>query len=277
MEKNSKTLSFEFFPPKTASGLERLNNIAQAFEVVPAEYFSVTFGAGGSTQQGTLDTCRSLFDATKTPIAPHISGIGSDKEAILQSLNAYKDKGLKKLVVLRGDLPSGFGSIGDFPYAVNLIDFIIDEFENYFEIEVGSYPETHPEAVSPEQDLKYFCEKMSREVEGAVTQFFYNPDVYFKFIENCEKLGCSKPITPGIMPIVNKDALIRMAKNCGAKLPNSLIKQLDTYSKEDDVKKFGIEYVSSLVQELIKKGAPGIHFYTINQLEPTQQIIENLD
>ena len=277
MEKNSKTLSFEFFPPKTASGLERLNNIAQAFEVVPAEYFSVTFGAGGSTQQGTLDTCSSLFDATKTPIAPHISGIGSDKEAILKSLNAYKDKGLKKLVVLRGDLPSGFGSIGDFPYAVNLIDFIIDEFENYFEIEVGSYPETHPEAVSPEQDLKYFCEKMSREVEGAVTQFFYNPDVYFKFIENCKKLGCNKPITPGIMPIVNKDALIRMAKNCGAKLPNSLIKQLDTYSKEDDVKKFGIEYVSSLVQELIKKGAPGIHFYTINQLEPTQQIIENLD
>ena len=277
MEENSKTLSFEFFPPKTASGLERLNNIAQAFEVVPAEYFSVTFGAGGSTQQGTLDTCSSLFDATKTPIAPHISGIGSDKEAILQSLYAYKDKGLKKLVVLRGDLPSGFGSIGDFPYAVNLIDFIIDEFENYFEIEVGSYPETHPEAVSPEQDLKYFCEKMSREVQGAVTQFFYNPDVYFKFIENCEKLGCSKPITPGIMPIVSKDALIRMAKNCGAKLPNSLIKQLDTYSKEDDVKKFGIEYVSSLVQELIKKGAPGIHFYTINQLEPTQQIIENLD
>ena len=277
MEENSKTLSFEFFPPKTASGLERLNNIAQAFEVVPAEYFSVTFGAGGSTQQGTLDTCSSLFDATKTPIAPHISGIGSDKEAILKSLNAYKDKGLKKLVVLRGDLPSGFGSIGDFPYAVNLIDFIIDEFENYFEIEVGSYPETHPEAVSPEQDLKYFCEKMSREVEGAVTQFFYNPDVYFKFIENCEKLGCSKPITPGIMPIVSKDALIRMAKNCGAKLPNSLIKQLDTYSKEDDVKKFGIEYVSSLVQELIKKGAPGIHFYTINQLEPTKQIIENLD
>jgi methylenetetrahydrofolate reductase (NADPH) len=277
MEENSKTLSFEFFPPKTASGLERLNNIAQAFEVVPAEYFSVTFGAGGSTQQGTLDTCSSLFDATKTPIAPHISGIGSDKEAILQSLNAYKDKGLKKLVVLRGDLPSGFGSIGDFPYAVNLIDFIIDEFENYFEIEVGSYPETHPEAVSPEQDLKYFCEKMSREVQGAVTQFFYNPDVYFKFIENCEKLGCSKPITPGIMPIVSKDALIRMAKNCGAKLPNSLIKQLDTYSKEDDVKKFGIEYVSSLVQELIKKGAPGIHFYTINQLEPTKLIIENLD
>ena len=277
MEKNSKTLSFEFFPPKTASGLDKLVNIAKDFEAVPAEYFSVTFGAGGSTQQGTLDTCRSLFDATKTPIAPHISGIGSDKEQISLSLSAYKDKGLKKLVVLRGDLPSGFGSIGDFPYAVNLIDFIIDEFENYFEIEVGSYPETHPEAVSPEQDLKYFCEKMSREVQGAVTQFFYNPDVYFKFIENCEKLGCSKPITPGIMPIVSKDALIRMAKNCGAKLPNSLIKQLDTYSKEDDVKKFGIEYVSSLVQELIKKGAPGIHFYTINQLEPTKQIIENLD
>ncbi len=141
------------------------------------------------------------------------------------SLNAYKDKGLKKLVVLRGDLPSGFGSIGDFPYAVNLIDFIIDEFHNYFEIEVGAYPATHPEEIRQEKHLKYFCEKMSRDVEGAVTQFFFDPDVYFRFIENCKKLGCSKPITPGIMPIVNKDALIRMAKNCGAKLPNSLIKQ----------------------------------------------------
>ena len=277
MEKNSKTLSFEFFPPKTASGLEKLIHIAKDFEAVPAEYFSVTFGAGGSTQRGTLDACRSLFDATKIPIAPHISGIGSDKEAISLSLNAYKNKGLKKLVVLRGDLPSGFGSIGDFPYAVNLIDFINDEFDNYFDIEVGAYPETHPEAVSPEKDLKYFCEKMSRNVEGAVTQFFFDPDVYFKFVENCEKLGCIKPITPGIMPITNKDNLMRMAKNCGAKLPNSLISQLDTYSQEEDVKKFGIEYVSSLVQKLIKEGAPGVHFYTINQLEPTKLIIENLD
>jgi methylenetetrahydrofolate reductase (NADPH) len=231
MTENCKTLSFEFFTPKTASGLDKLVNIAKDFEAVHAEYFSVTFGAGGSTQQGTLDTCRSLFDATKTPIAPHISGIGSDKEAISLSLNAYKDKGLKKLVVLRGDLPSGFGSIGDFPYAVNLIDFINDEFDNYFEIEVGAYPETHPDAVSPEQDLKYFCEKMSRDVEGAVTQFFFDPDVYFKFVEDCEKLGCSKPITPGIMPITGKDALIRMAKNCGAKLPDSLITKLDTYSE----------------------------------------------
>ena len=277
MEKNSKTISFEFFPPKTASGSQKLIDLAKIFEAVPADYFSVTFGAGGSTQQGTLDTCRSLFDATKTPIAPHISGIGSDKESISHALNTYKDKGLKKLVVLRGDLPSGHGSIGDFRYAIDLIDFINEEYDNYFEIEVGAYPETHPEAVSPDHDLKYFCEKMSREVQGAVTQFFFDTDVYFKFVENCKKLGCDKPITAGIMPISNKDALIRMANNCGAKLPDSLIKQLDSYSEEEDIKKFGVDYVSSLVQELIKKGAPGIHFYTINQLEPTKLILDNLD
>ena len=277
MEKNSKTFSFEFFPPKTASGSQKLIDIAKIFEAVPAEYFSVTFGAGGSTQQGTLDTCRSLFDSTKIPIAPHISGIGSDKESISHALNAYKDKGLKKLVVLRGDLPSGYGSIGDFRYAVDLIDFINEEYDNYFEIEVGAYPETHPEAVSPDHDLKYFCEKMSREVQGAVTQFFFDTDVYFRFVENCKKLGCDKPITAGIMPISNKDGLIRMANNCGAKLPDSLIKQLDSYSEEEDIKKFGIDYISSLVQELIKKGAPGIHFYTINQLEPTKLILDNLD
>ena len=277
MEKNSKTISFEFFPPKTASGSKKLIDLAKIFEAVPADYFSVTFGAGGSTQQGTLDACRSLFDATKTPIAPHISGIGSDKESISLALNAYKDKGLKKLVVLRGDLPSGHGSIGDFRYAVDLIDFINEEYDNYFEIEVGAYPETHPEAVSPDHDLKYFCEKMSREVQGAVTQFFFDTDVYFRFVENCKKLGCDKPITAGIMPISSKDGLIRMANNCGAKLPDSLIKQLDSYSEEEDIKKFGIDYVSSLVQELIKKGAPGIHFYTINQLEPTKLILDNLD
>ena len=277
MEKNSKTISFEFFPPKTASGSKKLIDLAKIFEAVPADYFSVTFGAGGSTQQGTLDACRSLFDATKTPIAPHISGIGSDKESISHALNAYKDKGLKKLVVLRGDLPSGHGSIGDFRYAVDLIDYINEEYDNYFEIEVGAYPETHPEAVSPDHDLKYFCEKMSREVQGAVTQFFFDTDVYFRFVENCKKLGCDKPITAGIMPISNKDSLIRMANNCGAKLPDSLIKQLDSYSEEEDIKKFGIDYVSSLAQELIKKGAPGIHFYTINQLEPTKLILDNLD
>ena len=277
MEKNSKTISFEFFPPKTASGSQKLIDLAKIFEAVPADYFSVTFGAGGSTQQGTLDTCRSLFDATRTPIAPHISGIGSDKESISLALSAYKDKGLKKLVVLRGDLPSGHGSIGDFRYAVDLIDFINEEYDNYFEIEVGAYPETHPEAVSPDHDLKYFCEKMSREVQGAVTQFFFDADVYFRFVENCKKLGCDKPITAGIMPISNKGALIRMANNCGAKLPDSLIKQLDSYSEKEDIKKFGIDYVSSLVQELIKKGAPGIHFYTINQLEPTKLILDNLD
>jgi methylenetetrahydrofolate reductase (NADPH) len=277
MAENSKTLSFEFFPPKTPLGQEKLVKTAQNFEDLGAEYFSVTFGAGGSTQQGTLDTCSSLFNSTKTPIAPHISGIGSDKDLISLTLNQYKDRGFKKLVVLRGDLPSGFGAIGDFPYAVDLIDYINIEFENYFEIEVGAYPETHPEAISPEQDIKYFCEKMSRNIQGAVTQFFYDPEVYFRFVENCQKYGCDKPITPGIMPITNKDALIRMASNCGAKIPESLLQKIDSYSNEEDIEKFGSDYVSSLVRTLINNGAPGIHFYTINKLEPTKHIIDRLD
>jgi methylenetetrahydrofolate reductase (NADPH) len=277
MAENSKTLSFEFFPPKTPLGQEKLVKTAQNFEDLGAEYFSVTFGAGGSTQQGTLDTCSSLFNSTKTPIAPHISGIGSDKDLISLTLNQYKDRGFKKLVVLRGDLPSGFGAIGDFPYAVDLIDYINIEFENYFEIEVGAYPETHPEAISPEQDIKYFCEKMSRNIQGAVTQFFYDPEVYFRFVENCQKYGCDKPITPGIMPITNKDALIRMASNCGAKIPESLLQKIDSYSNEEDIEKFGSDYVSSLVRTLINNGAPGIHFYTINKLEPSKQIIDLLD
>ena len=277
MAENSKTLSFEFFPPKTPLGQEKLVKTAQNFEDLGAEYFSVTFGAGGSTQQGTLDTCSSLFNSTKTPIAPHISGIGSDKDIISLTLNQYKDRGFKKLVVLRGDLPSGFGAIGDFPYAVDLIDYINIEFENYFEIEVGAYPETHPEAISPEQDIKYFCEKMSRNIQGAVTQFFYDPEVYFRFVENCQKYGCDKPITPGIMPITNKDALIRMASNCGAKIPESLLQKIDSYSNEEDIEKFGSDYVASLVRTLINKGAPGIHFYTINKLEPSKQIIDLLD
>jgi methylenetetrahydrofolate reductase (NADPH) len=277
MAENSKTLSFEFFPPKTPLGQEKLVKTAQNFEDLGAEYFSVTFGAGGSTQQGTLDTCCSLFNSTKTPIAPHISGIGSNKDLISLTLNQYKDRGFKKLVVLRGDLPSGFGAIGDFPYAVDLIDYINIEFENYFEIEVGAYPETHPEAISPEQDIKYFCEKMSRNIQGAVTQFFYDPEVYFRFVENCQKYGCDKPITPGIMPITNKDALIRMASNCGAKIPESLLQKIDSYSNEEDIEKFGSDYVSSLVRTLINNGAPGIHFYTINKLEPSKQIIDLLD
>jgi methylenetetrahydrofolate reductase (NADPH) len=277
MAKNSKTFSFEFFPPKTASGQEKVISLGKEFESVPAEYYSVTFGAGGSTQQGTIDTCRSLFNATKVPIAPHISGIGSDKSSIKSMLQLYKDEGFKKLVVLRGDLPSGFGSVGDFPYAINLIEFINEHFENYFEIEVGAYPETHPEAVSSEDDIQHFCQKMSAGVKGAVTQFFFDSDVYFRFVENCQKLGMDKPITPGMMPIMSKEGLVRMANNCGANIPTSLINKLDSFNNDEDLKKFGADYIASLVSALIDKGAPGIHFYTINQLNPTNQIINLID
>ncbi len=277
MEKNSKTISFEFFPSKTDSGKEKLISAAKTFETLSAEYFSVTFGASGSTRKGTLETCVELYNSTKTPIAPHISGIGSTKEEIEAILKEYVDLGFKRLFVLRGDLPSGFGSVGDFRYAIDLINFIKKNYDNYFRIKVGAYPEVHPEALSAEVDLKHFIEKLDAGADGAVTQFFYEPSSYIDFLNNCIKLGVTAPITPGIMPITNKDALIRMSKSCGAKLPKPLIDKLSRFDKEDDLIKFGVDYISGLCQELLDNDAPGLHFYTINQLEPTKKIVESIN
>ena len=276
MEGNSKIVSFEFFPPKTDSGKEKLISVAKTFKKISAEYFSVTFGAGGSTKAGTLETCVELYNSTKTLTVPHISGIGSTKEDIKDILDEYVELGFKRLMVLRGDLPSGFGPIGEFSYAIDLINFIREHYENYFYIGVGAYPEVHPEALNAQEDLNYFVEKVNAGANGAVTQFFYDPSSYIDFINECNKKGVTTAITPGIMPIKNKDSLIRMSKSCGAKLPNSLVSKLSEFDNEEDITKFGIDYVTGLCQELLDNEAPGLHFYTINQIEPTKEIIRSL-
>tara|TARA_Y100001970_G_C14149237_1_gene811705 strand:- start:302 stop:1144 length:843 start_codon:yes stop_codon:yes gene_type:complete len=277
MEENSKTVSFEFFPPKNDSGKEKLISTSKAFEEMSADYFSVTFGAGGSTKRGTLETSVELYNSTKTPIVPHISGIGSTKEDIKDMLDDYVELGFKRLMVLRGDLPSGFGSIGDFSYAIDLINFIKEHYENYFYIGVGAYPEVHPEALNAEEDLSYFVEKVKAGANNAITQFFYEPSSYIEFVNKCTKKGITTKITPGIMPIINKDSLIKMCRSCGAKLPKSLVSKLSEFDDEEELNKFGIDYVAGLCEKLLDNGAPGLHFYTINQLEPTKKIVGSLN
>jgi len=277
MEENSRIVSFEFFPPKTDSGKEKLISISKTFEAMSADYFSVTFGAGGSTKRGTLETCVELYNSTKTPIVPHISGIGSTKEDIKDMLDEYVELGFKRLMVLRGDLPSGFGSIGDFSYAIDLISFIKEHYENYFYIGVGAYPEVHPEALNAEEDLSHFAEKVKAGANSAVTQFFYEPSSYIEFVNKCAKMGVKTAITPGIMPITNKDLLIRMCKSCGAKLPKSLVSKLSDFDDEEELNKFGIDYVAGLCEKLLDNDAPGLHFYTINKLEPTKEIVGSLN
>ena len=275
METNSKNISFEFYPPKTDPGKEKLVCVAKELELLKPEYFSVTFGAGGSTQEGTLNTCLALKENTNIDPCAHISGISSNKEEIRSILNSYQEAGLKRLVVLRGDLPSGVGSSGDFPYAKDLLEYIKSLYGNQFHIEVGAYPEIHPQAKSAEEDFINFSNKVKAGADGAITQFFFLPDAYYEFMERCEKENLGIPITPGLITITNKESLFRMADNCGAKIPQKIIEDLDKINDED-VTKYGIEVLTKLGEDLLAYGAPGIHFYTINKLEPTKAIVELL-
>jgi len=276
MKKKVQSLSFEFFPPKTPLGKEKLELLATKLRLYSPEYFSVTFGAGGSTKDGTLEACLSLLK-TKIEVCPHLSGIGSSKQTVKEILDQYKNYNFKRLVVLRGDLPSGIGGTGDFPYAINLIQFIKEIYKDYFKIEVAAYPEIHPEASSEDSDFKNFLKKIEAGASGAITQFFFEPEPYFQFIEKCRKKGLEVPIVPGIMPIHNSEALIRMAKNCGAKIPKWLETGLNQYTKEQDLIKFGIDAITDLCSKLIDFGIPSIHFYTVNREEPTDSIINNLN
>ncbi len=275
MEINSKTISFEFFPPKTDLGEEKLISLARNLEDLSPEYFSVTFGAGGSTQEGTLNTCLSIKEHTQVDPCPHISGVGSTKKEISSILDSYAEASFKRLVVLRGDLPSGVGGYSEFPYAKDLVEYIKNSYNNQFHIEVGAYPEVHPQAASPEKDFEYFVDKVKAGADGAITQFFFLADAYYEFANKCEKANLNIPITPGLITITNKDSLIRMAGNCGAKIPNKIIQDIESLN-EEDVVKYGIEFITNLSNNLLDFGAPGIHFYTINQLEPTKTIVESL-
>lgn len=268
--------SFEFFPPKTAEGTEKLIKVRDTLGELNPKYFSVTFGAGGSTQQGTIDTVTSIkeagFDA-----APHLSCVGSTKENIREILTGYMDKGINRIVALRGDMPSGTHDIGEFRYANELVEFIRAETNDHFHIEVAAYPEFHPQAQSAEDDLNNFKRKMDAGASSAITQYFFNPDSYFRFVDDCEDLGITVPIVPGIMPITNYIQLARFSDMCGAEIPRWIRKRLESYGDDkDSIKAFGEEVISEMCHQLLEAGAPGLHFYTMNVTKPTLAIWNNL-
>ena len=267
--------SFEFFPPKTDKGKENLINLTKRLSHFSPEYFSVTYGAAGSTRKGTLETCVSIKNLGQNT-CPHLSGIGSSKSEIKEILNEFKGYGLTRVVALRGDLPSGIGGFGDFPYALDLIKFIKREQES-FSIEVAAYPEVHPDAESENTDFENFLNKVEAGADGAITQFFFGEDSYFKFVEKCEKENVTIPIIPGIMPIHDFESLVRMAKNCSANVPLWLKEGMQKYSNNEDRLMYGVEVITKLCQKLLRFGAPGIHFYTVNREEPTSLIIKNLE
>jgi methylenetetrahydrofolate reductase (NADPH) len=269
-------ISFEFFPPKTEEGIIKLREARKQLALMQPKFFSVTFGAGGSTKDRTMETVLEIqsegFEA-----APHISGISSTRQEINDLLHTYQSNGIRRLVVLRGDLPSGEVSVGDFAHANQLVAFIREQSGNAFEIEVAAYPETHPEARSASKDLAHFKTKVDAGANSAITQYFYNTDAYFQFVERCESLGISIPIVPGIMPIYNYTQLARFSNVCGAEIPRWLSLRLQDYG--DDIaslRALGVDVVSSLCEKLLAGGAPGLHFYTMNQSGIIGQITNNL-
>ncbi|MES9815634.1 MAG: methylenetetrahydrofolate reductase [NAD(P)H] [Candidatus Thiodiazotropha sp.] len=277
-EHQQRNFSFELFPPKTEKGLQNLKlNVAELNTKQPA-YFSVTYGAGGSTRQRTFDTVEWLMGEQITT-APHLSCIGANRDEILQILEHYKSIGIRRLVALRGDLPSGtgLGELDDLNHANQLVELIQETYPRLFHIEVAAYPEFHPQASSPEQDLIYFKRKVEAGADSAITQYFYNADAYFQFLDNCQQLQIDIPIVPGIMPITNFTQLARFSDACGTEIPRWLRKRLEGFGDDlEAIRSYGTETVIRLCERLLEGGAPGLHFYTMNQAKPTLAIWQAL-
>ncbi|MEY3862508.1 MAG: hypothetical protein RIR60_874 [Pseudomonadota bacterium] len=273
---NSYPYSFEFFPPKTAEGMATLRDARAELAKFNPEFFSVTFGAGGSTRDRTMETVLDI-QQQGLPAAPHISCISSSKEEIRGLLQAYQANGIKRLVALRGDLPSGEVSTGDFRYASELVAFIRAETGQHFHIEVAAYPEFHPEAKSPAADVLNLKRKIDAGANSAITQYFYNADAYFHFIDQCAAAGINAPIVPGIMPIYNITQLARFSNVCGAEIPRWLRLRLEEYGDDmASLRAFGIDVVTDLCETLRVFGAPSLHFYTLNRAGVIANIIGNL-
>ncbi|WP_374294802.1 methylenetetrahydrofolate reductase [NAD(P)H] [Acinetobacter sp.] len=269
-------ISFEFFPPKTDIGAEKLRAVHQELQQLNPEFFSITYGAGGSTRERTLAAIDD-FNGKGTPVAPHLSCIGDDKARIAELLDLYKAKGIDRIVALRGDLPSGQVGLGELPYAQDLVRFIREHSGDHFHIEVAAYPEMHPQADSFDNDIKRFVEKANAGANAAITQLFFNPDAYFYFLDRVEKSGINIPIAPGIMPITHASSLIRFADSTGADIPRWIRKQLASYGDDSkSIQAFGHEVVFKLCERLIAGGAPSLHFYSMNQTEPTRQLVIDL-
>lgn len=268
--------SFEFFPAKTEQGRQKLRETRDALNTLGPQFFSVTFGAGGSTHTGTLETVLEMHRAG-IESAPHISCIGTHKSIIGDLLKEYQSAGIKRLVALRGDRPSGSMGYGDFRYANELVAYIRETTGDHFHIEVAAYPEFHPEAKTAQQDLECFKQKVEAGANSAITQYFYAPDAYYRFVDECESIGVKVPIVPGIMPIGRYEQLARFSDNCGAEIPRWLRKRLEAYGDDQaSITDYGIEVVTRLCETLLEQGAPGLHFYTLNKVEPTRTIWNNL-
>jgi methylenetetrahydrofolate reductase (NADPH) len=268
--------SIEFFPPKTPEGADKLRTARAKLAELGPKYFSVTFGAGGSTQQGTLDTVLEIM-AEGHAAAPHLSCVGGTRDSIRAILADYKAHGIRRLVALRGDLPSGYGGAGELRYANELVEFIRAETGDWFHIEVAAYPETHPQARSPQDDLQNFARKVKAGANAAITQYFYNADAYFHFVDNARKLGVDVPIVPGIMPITNHMQLARFSDMCGAEIPRWVRLKLASFGDDSaSIKAFGLDVVAGLCERLLAGGAPGLHFYSMNQAAATTAIWQRI-
>jgi methylenetetrahydrofolate reductase (NADPH) len=273
-----KIFSFEFFPPKSAEAAETLHQTIDKLAVLKPRFCSVTFGAGGSTREKTFETVVEIQRNTGIEAAPHISCIASTRASIRELLCGYRSKDIRRIVALRGDMPSGMLSAGEFRYANELVEFIRAETGGHFHIEVAAYPEMHPQAPNYQADLRNFKRKVDAGANSAITQYFYNAEAYFRFVDDCEKLGIDMPIVPGIMPITNYTQLSRFSEMCGAEIPRWIRKRLEMFGDDRRaIRAFGLEVVTDLCRRLLERGAPGLHFYTLNQAEATLGIWRNLD
>ncbi|MGB0211476.1 methylenetetrahydrofolate reductase [NAD(P)H] [Algiphilus sp.] len=272
--------SFELFPPKTEQGAEKLKLAVKRLAEKKPEYFSVTFGAGGSTQEGTFETVQMVVEETGIEAAPHLSCITSSRDRIRDQLARYREAGVKRIVALRGDLPATATSSsapGDLHYANELVTFIREEHGDHFELEVGAYPEMHPQAPDIDSDFANFRRKVEAGADAAITQYFFNIDAFDDFMERCERAGITIPVIPGIMPIVNFEQIVRFSGACGADIPRWLYYGMERYKDDNEaLRDFGHEVVTRLCGKLIERGVPSIHFYTLNQSKPTLKLVEAL-
>ena len=277
MNSNDIPVSIEFFPPKTPEGVEKLAAVRQRLYALKPEFFSVTYGAGGSTQDGTLQTVQAIL-ADGFAAAPHFSCIGATRASVRTQLAEFKTAGIQRMVALRGDLPSGYGAFGEFKYASEMIEFIRAETGDHFHIEVGCYPEVHPQAKSPEADLQAFLTKVRAGASSAITQYFFNSDAYFRFLEDTDRLGATVPVVAGIMPIISSSQLLRFSDACGAEIPRWIRLRLQAFGDDTaSIKAFGLDVVTDLCEQLRAGGAPGLHFYSMNQSAATVEICKRLD
>ena len=276
----NKTFSLEYFPARTEKGQQSLAKARRELSKLKPAFASVTFGAGGSTQDGTYQTVKAIIQEDGIDAAPHISCISTNRDSLKLMLSDYRELGVSRLVALRGDIPSGYGMAehNELRYANELVEFIRQQTGDHFTIEVAAYPEFHPQASSAQADLKNFKRKVDAGADSAITQYFFNPDAYFRFIDDCQRMGVNIPITPGIMPITNYKQLARFSDACGAEIPRWIRKRLESYGDDlESIREFGLDVVTHLCQQLLDGGAPGLHFYSMNRAEPVRTIWNNLN